>query len=197
MPSHLTCADCAKPMVRVAASLPQGQARCHACRREHPRVKACTGCGAGFTSNHARATYCSKACSNAHHGRMRQVRADDDPATTRARREREAPGLTYAQRKRLLAKWRKQGRSCTYCDRPATTVDHVLPLVRGGTHYEGNLAPACKACNSGKSGWTVIEWRTGKRLAPMQVRAFLGVPNARDRAMTILHSHLFSTGEAP
>lgn len=61
----------------------------------------------------------------------------------------------------------RQGRSCSYCPAPATTVDHVLPLVRGGTNYEGNLTPCCRSCNGSKAGWLLVEWRTGRRLAPM------------------------------
>jgi 5-methylcytosine-specific restriction endonuclease McrA len=32
---------------------------------------------------------------------------------------------------------------------PATTVDHVTPVARGGGH-RGNLVPACAACNASK-----------------------------------------------
>lgn len=72
----------------------------------------------------------------------------------------------------LGRRWRAQGRECAYwpregCQRIATEVDHVVPLVRGGTNREGNLTPACKHCNSSKGGLTVIEWRTGKRLPQM------------------------------
>lgn len=34
--ADLTCATCGQPMKRVAKSLPQGQARCHPCRRDDP-----------------------------------------------------------------------------------------------------------------------------------------------------------------
>ena len=159
---------------RSKGSLPEGRATCHSCRRKNPAPTrratvdaTCAQCGEMFQRVLARTRFCSRACSNRYAGKQRQVRSPDDARVRRSDREREAPGLTYAQRKRLLAKWRRQGMACAYCDAPATTVDHVVPLVRGGTNYEGNLAPACKRCNSGKSGWFVIEWRTGKRLAPM------------------------------
>ena len=35
--SLLTCADCGKPMRQKERSLPQGQARCHPCRRANPQ----------------------------------------------------------------------------------------------------------------------------------------------------------------
>ena len=137
-----------------------------------PRAQLiCKECGATFeTRRHAH--YCSRKCANRavnrRSGMARTIRHPDDSRRTRGERESSAPGLTYTQRKELLARWRRQRRACAYCPAPATTLDHVLPLVRGGTNYEGNLAPACKSCNSSKSGWTVVEWRTGLRLAPMR-----------------------------
>lgn len=32
----------------------------------------------------------------------------------------------------------------------ATSVDHIVPLARGGTNAITNLQPACGACNSSK-----------------------------------------------
>lgn len=74
----------------------------------------------------------------------------------------------------MLARWVKQGRACAYCPRPADTVDHVVPLVQGGTNYEGNLVPCCRPCNSAKAGMLLVEWRNGRRpqqrTAPLKSR---------------------------
>ena len=48
---------------------------------------------------------------------------------------------------------------CHYCGGPATAVDHVLAVARGGQDCIGNLVPACNPCNSEKWKWTVAEWR--------------------------------------
>lgn len=49
---------------------------------------------------------------------------------------------------------------CPYCNqRPSNTVDHVVPLSRGGTNDESNLIPACVSCNSQKGAKTLWEWR--------------------------------------
>ena len=32
----------------------------------------------------------------------------------------------------------------------ALTMDHLVPLVRGGRSNKGNLVPACKECNTAK-----------------------------------------------
>ena len=51
--------------------------------------------------------------------------------------------------------WRKNPR-CTYCKTvlrwKETTVDHVVPTIKGGDDSEENLVLACKSCNGRKSG---------------------------------------------
>jgi 5-methylcytosine-specific restriction endonuclease McrA len=43
---------------------------------------------------------------------------------------------------------------CHYCGRKVgiknLTMDHVIPLSRGGRSTKGNLVPCCKACNTAK-----------------------------------------------
>lgn len=49
------------------------------------------------------------------------------------------------------AAMRDCGRRCVYCARPlaadGATLDHVIPLARGGAHVPGNLVTACGRCN--------------------------------------------------
>lgn len=51
---------------------------------------------------------------------------------------------------------------CHYCgDRigpRGLTMDHVVPLIRGGKSARGNVVPACKACNSKKQSLLPWEW---------------------------------------
>jgi 5-methylcytosine-specific restriction protein A len=51
---------------------------------------------------------------------------------------------------------------CHYCGEkfsPALlTMDHIVPLVRGGRTTRGNVAPACKECNSKKKYLLPMEW---------------------------------------
>lgn len=51
---------------------------------------------------------------------------------------------------------------CHYCQRstPARelTMDHVVPLVRGGRTTKGNVVPACKDCNNRKKSLLPMEW---------------------------------------
>ncbi|MFH1932264.1 MAG: HNH endonuclease [Pseudomonadota bacterium] len=51
---------------------------------------------------------------------------------------------------------------CHYCRRQVgreqLTMDHVVPLSRGGKSKKGNIVPACKECNSKKKYLLPIEW---------------------------------------
>jgi 5-methylcytosine-specific restriction endonuclease McrA len=45
----------------------------------------------------------------------------------------------------------EQGYRCRYCDQLAPlTMDHVIPVSKGGTHTRENVVAACKPCNSRK-----------------------------------------------
>lgn len=48
---------------------------------------------------------------------------------------------------------------CFYCgDDLATTVDHMLPVIRGGTDEPRNLVSCCLSCNSLKHDMTTDEF---------------------------------------
>ena len=38
------------------------------------------------------------------------------------------------------------------------TMDHIVPLTRGGKSSRGNVVPACKECNSRKKYLLPMEW---------------------------------------
>ncbi|PYM95716.1 MAG: HNH endonuclease [Candidatus Rokuibacteriota bacterium] len=52
---------------------------------------------------------------------------------------------------------------CAYCRRRvghrALTMDHVVPLGRGGRSTRGNVVPSCKDCNSRKQSLVPVEWQ--------------------------------------
>ena len=51
---------------------------------------------------------------------------------------------------------------CGYCGQStpprALTMDHRVPLVRGGRSTKSNVVAACKACNTAKKYALPIEW---------------------------------------
>ena len=52
---------------------------------------------------------------------------------------------------------------CHYCGvhfaAADLTLDHVLPLARGGRSTRGNCVPACKECNTRKRDLLPTEWQ--------------------------------------
>ena len=38
------------------------------------------------------------------------------------------------------------------------TLDHIVPIIRGGKSSRGNVVPACKECNNKKKYLLPIEW---------------------------------------
>jgi 4-hydroxy-3-methylbut-2-enyl diphosphate reductase len=81
---------------------------------------------------------------------------ESDPAHIKRERER-------ARELRKSAWWQQQCQPgiCHYCKMKvgakALTMDHVVPVVRGGTSTKGNVVPACKACNNKKKYITPAE----------------------------------------
>ena len=51
---------------------------------------------------------------------------------------------------------------CYYCKgrfHPSElTMDHIVPVIRGGRSSKGNIVPSCKECNSKKKHMLPIEW---------------------------------------
>ncbi len=52
--------------------------------------------------------------------------------------------------------------TCYYCGRKVSarelTMDHIVPIIRGGKSTKGNVVPVCKECNSRKKYLLPIEW---------------------------------------
>ncbi len=60
--------------------------------------------------------------------------------------------------------WKRQcakGR-CYYCGSAVSprdlTMDHVVPISRGGRSTKGNVVPSCKTCNNQKRQLLPMEW---------------------------------------
>lgn len=57
------------------------------------------------------------------------------------------------------------GGKCFYCgEKKRLSMDHVVPVSRGGSHGAGNIVPACVSCNASKNSSFVVEWRMRKRM---------------------------------
>ena len=51
---------------------------------------------------------------------------------------------------------------CYYCEQSfpprELTMDHIVPLSRGGRSVKSNVVPCCKECNSQKKYLLPVEW---------------------------------------
>ncbi|MFU8855771.1 MAG: HNH endonuclease [Deferrisomatales bacterium] len=63
------------------------------------------------------------------------------------------------------SQWWKRRRSsgrCHYCGCAVPprelTMDHVVPLIRGGKSVKGNVVPCCHECNAKKRYLLPLEW---------------------------------------
>jgi 5-methylcytosine-specific restriction enzyme A len=76
-----------------------------------------------------------------------------------ARREKEK-----ASTLRKTQWWQRQvGKGiCHYCGDSVPprdlTMDHIVPIIRGGRSTRGNVVPACKSCNNRKKYLLPVEW---------------------------------------
>jgi 5-methylcytosine-specific restriction endonuclease McrA len=68
-------------------------------------------------------------------------------------------------RKLRKSRWWQQRlseRTCYYCNRPfkpkELTMDHIVPLARGGRSTKDNLVACCKECNTKKKTLLPMEW---------------------------------------
>jgi 5-methylcytosine-specific restriction endonuclease McrA len=61
---------------------------------------------------------------------------------------------------------------CAYCGCEPTKlqVDHIIPVVMGGTDDIENLIPSCAPCNNYKSSWTIEQFRTNLELQVERAR---------------------------
>ncbi len=63
------------------------------------------------------------------------------------------------------SQWWKRRRSegiCYFCHKEfppkELTMDHIVPLIRGGKSTKGNVVPSCKECNNKKKHMLPFEW---------------------------------------
>ena len=77
--------------------------------------------------------------------------------------------MALSKREIGSGKWKKlritildrDGWQCALCNRPAHTVDHIVPRVKGGDMWSpDNLQAMCKSCNSRKKDSVFLRLQT-------------------------------------
>lgn len=77
----------------------------------------------------------------------------------RAERCRQRRGLFPIQGHNLQMRFTQFNMQCAYClVKCSPTLDHFIPLAKGGTHAMSNLLPACHDCNSRKRDLDPETW---------------------------------------
>lgn len=155
-----TCRSCRNAM-RVAGTDPEkNRARARAWAAANPdKVKAQRSTEEYKAKSRARATAWAKANPDKVAERSRTRRATDPAYREYARqaqslrRAREAGARIGRIHWKALAE--KYGRTCHLCrlliPEGDLEWDHIIPLARGGSHTDDNLAPAHMRCNRAKS----------------------------------------------
>lgn len=90
----------------------------------------------------------------------RKANPEKSNAYFQARRARllAAPGVYTVEDWQSIVD-RQNGR-CAACDKQCVlTVDHIVPLKRGGTNWPSNLQGLCLSCNCSKGARLESEWR--------------------------------------
>jgi 5-methylcytosine-specific restriction endonuclease McrA len=88
---------------------------------------------------------------------------DEDVLRTERAKARDLRRTRWWQRKTAAG-------ICHYCGRQVAhsdlTMDHLVPLSRGGRSTKDNLVPSCKTCNNLKKTMLPLEWEEHLRCKP-------------------------------
>lgn len=99
--------------------------------------------------------FCSQRCTN--QASLRNHVEERNESSRKRSRLLIGPGVSKADWLRLCN--RHQNR-CSYCGtKGRMTMDHIVPVSRGGWHAIGNITPACRGCNSTKKARFLVELR--------------------------------------
>lgn len=84
------------------------------------------------------------------------IRADEKHLKKEKQKAREFRQSQWWKRKKSLG-------VCYYCkgkfNPDELTMDHIVPIARGGKSTKGNVVTCCKECNSKKKYMLPIEWQ--------------------------------------
>ena len=91
------------------------------------------------------------------------LRAEQKQAKHMAREAREGRTSTGFDWLRALETY---GHRCALCgtDDEALTVDHIIPIARGGGNWQWNIRPLCSPCNGEKGDRLDLEYARGRKI---------------------------------
>lgn len=158
------------------------------------RRRVCAGCGVVFEVKHrvfeTSRRFCSRACYRTnqapeHRGRWKggvtlgENRARYARLVTQRRRALKAslavgPVITGDGWERLCDEFERRCPCCRRSEPDITlTMDHVIPLSKGGAHALSNIQPLCGTCNSSKGVRMIKFFADGTGVEVTDMPAFL------------------------
>jgi hypothetical protein len=126
----------------------------------------CKECGKRFEMRSSKSKFCSTKCSDKNYYRVKELR--------RRKKLQENGRVNYKISKRKLIE--REGSKCKLCGEPVDfndyhykeegyfiagpkypSIDHIIPVAKGGTHTWDNVQLAHRHCNSVKSDSSALE----------------------------------------
>lgn len=134
-------------------------------RKKEPITKQCIECGKNFITTRSRQVCCSSACSNKRNNRLKDI--------NRRYKLRENGKVDYSISLHRLIKIHNG--ICALCGGKVNikadinsdeypSIDHVLPVAKGGTHTWDNVQLAHRRCNTIKSDSLMVKEPNGQIL---------------------------------
>ena len=156
------CAQCGRPPAKTTVGRllkycsPECRMRAGRKKKAVPTDKLCEVCGAQYIAKHPSRKYCSAYCRH----RATTLRNKAKKRENAHKRRCKTQGVEYrfVNPKRIFARDRLVCQIClSSCDPTSRfpdplspTLDHKIPLSRGGSHSEDNLQCAHWGCNAAK-----------------------------------------------
>jgi len=118
-------------------------------KKDRKTEKICPECGGVFVTSKSYKKFCSLKCCYTYSNRRDHKRYKHN----RRAREKNAPGSFKMEDFFELIKGLKNiCPSCGNCIRTnCFSVDHIMPLSKGGSNYISNIQPLCYLCNVKKN----------------------------------------------
>jgi 5-methylcytosine-specific restriction endonuclease McrA len=182
MASRVPCAGtCGQLIYHTKASLPVGQATCRKCRNTAPKPygskkqavslpepRTCPVCEKLWQPTaKSKTRYCSTVCVNVSRGSVGVLQGDRARYAAKLARRRAAivsqtietvdPETVYARDKWVCQLCnRRVNPAIRGVSRWAPSLDHVIPVSKGGAHSYANVQLAHFGCNSAKQAQVTI-----------------------------------------
>lgn len=150
--SNLACMECLRVERECVTCGKPFRGATLACWPCQATDRTCADCGKRFRAAHLKCAGCRRESLGP------EIReAQERSRRNRRRARKSAAEVSGPVPASVYAAIRASG-PCVYCGAAAQTVEHIVPLARGGWEHPDNLVPACGPCNSSKSAKLLAEW---------------------------------------